>query len=477
MLTLANFDHFDLLNERFVLYIMDPSHPDQAIVAASSRTAAVASSCEHEEIPPSLKLLVDCWEHIFDYLALRDVHVMGQTCKRMNQLAGHYFREYCPELLYVLRERKIRIMEHGNVQLRPEFYQFIRDLLIRDQLDYSLDAKTFTSVKTLAFNASLIAERQIQHCQNVLENVESLLLHDCTTDAGDIFRQFAEFCPKLKYLDLKHCHEPNAVFKKVFLHHYPTLERMKYESYPWNETPLQQIDELKTFLEKHTQLKHFECDDRFLWTNRDLLSRTNVHLDRLSICIKTIEIATQFDHFIDFLWQLHDLGFYKTIHFSMDLWYDLGNYGLLLNGISTLPLGSLSIDVLDSFNNLSGLVNLTELRIGQLSHSSTEIEVEQTIMRLTKLQHLTIDQAKIDDIIPFVRHSKTLKTIRILELRNLALDSFALNQERKSLENGQKVKIQVRENVYLHEKWQSKNLKLSHVEIERFVAFKAFLRS
>lgn len=455
---------------------MDQSNPDQNVVAASSCAAAAASEDPQEISPPCFKLIVDCWEDIFDYLALKDVHAMGQTCKRMNQLAGHYFREYCPELLYVLKEKKIRISDNANVQLIPELYQFISDLLIRDQLDYTLSAKTFASLKTLAFNASQMTERQIQHCQNVLENIENLLLRDCTTGAGDIFRQFAEFCPKLKYLDIKHCHEPNAVFKKVFLYHYPTLERMKYESFPWDEA--RQIDELKAFLEKHTKLKHFECDDRFLWANRNLLNQTNVRLDRLSIHLKTPEIATQFDHFIDVLWQLHERGFYKTIHFSIDLWYDYNNYEPLINGISTLPaLESLSIDVLESFNSLSGLVNLTELRVGEPSHSATELEVETTIKNLTRLQHLTFDQAKITDILPFVRHSKTLNTIKILESRNLALNSFALNKERKNLENAQKVVIHARENVYLHEKWQPKNSNLSHVAIERFVAFKAFLRS
>lgn len=444
---------------------------------AINAASAVAAAIHLQENPPHyLKLNVDCWEHVFEYLALRDIHAMGQTCKRMHQVAGYYFREFCPDLLYVMKEKEIRVLDHANILLTSDFYQFMNDLLIRDQLDGSLDAKTFASLKTLAFNALQMTEPQIELCQNVLRNVENLSLLDCTSDAGDICRHLAIFCAKLKYLDLKNCHE-HAVFKKIFSHHYPTLERMKYETFTWNEP--QQIDELKVFLEEHTKLKHFECDDRFLWANRNLLNRTDAQLDRLSIYLKTPKIAAEFDQFVDVLRQLYQHGFYRSIHISLDLWYDYDDYEHLITAISTLPtLEFLNIDVLESFNSLSRLTNLTELRIGEPSYVAAEFEMETTIKSLTKLQHLTIDLATIDNILPFMRYSKTLRTIKILDLRNShALNSFALNTERKKLENANKVVIHVKEHVYLHEKWQTRNLNLSHVKIERLLAFKSFLRS
>lgn len=36
--------------------------------------------------PPYLKLISDCWEQIFDYLSLRDIHAMGETNCNLNSL-------------------------------------------------------------------------------------------------------------------------------------------------------------------------------------------------------------------------------------------------------------------------------------------------------------------------------------------------------------------------------------------------------
>lgn len=40
-----------------------------------------------------LKLNVNCWEKVFDYPSLRDILSMSQTCKRMQLIGGHYYRD------------------------------------------------------------------------------------------------------------------------------------------------------------------------------------------------------------------------------------------------------------------------------------------------------------------------------------------------------------------------------------------------
>lgn len=38
------------------------------------------------------KLDIDCFDEVFEYLSLKDLHSVGQTCKFMQQVAGQYFR-------------------------------------------------------------------------------------------------------------------------------------------------------------------------------------------------------------------------------------------------------------------------------------------------------------------------------------------------------------------------------------------------
>lgn len=42
---------------------------------------------------PIFMLSVDHFEEIFEYLGLKDLHAISQTCKRLHQVAGYYFRE------------------------------------------------------------------------------------------------------------------------------------------------------------------------------------------------------------------------------------------------------------------------------------------------------------------------------------------------------------------------------------------------
>lgn len=71
-----------------------------------------------------------------------------------------------------------------------------------------------------------------------------------------IENQFANYCPNLEHLKVYSCSACNA----LFLHHFPTLERLQYES----DVKCTRINELKMFLEKHTKLKQFEANGRFL---------------------------------------------------------------------------------------------------------------------------------------------------------------------------------------------------------------------
>ena len=106
--------------------------------------------------------------------------------------------------------------------------------------------------------------------------------------------------------------------------------------------------------------------------------------------------------------------------------------------------------------NLYRLNNLKELNI--YSFDST-MNIETLAMSLTKLEQLSVVITGANSILPFIRHSKKLKIIKIVLLAG-KLNLIALNEERKKLENACKITIHVNDNGYLSSKSKSNNLYL-----------------
>lgn len=432
---------------------MDQPKRDQI---AGTSTAA-ARNDQLDSPPPCLKLIIDCWEHIFEYLSFEDIHAMSGTCKPMHRFAGYYFDEYFPDLAYELEGDEIRGAMTFLFNLRPDFYQFISKLKItnKSKLHYILDAETFSLLKTLELQFINLTETRLAYAQNVLKNIENIELDVCTI-TGNIFEQLANDCPKLKYLNVHHCHMEGATVKKLLLQHYPQLEHFQFRY------GNKQIKRLKVFLEKHSKLKRFTTNFEFLWANRNLLNETNVHLDMLTIDFEETNIP--FDEFVNFLRSLYERGFYRTLYFSC--WEMDVNF---CNAIYKLPaLVKLSL-IFDSNIDLSRLTNLNELFVYEMH----ENDLEKMAKNLIHLERFNFGVATIGKILPFIRHSKKLKEFILDEIEGLdgnnVLDLFAFNEERKKYNaDGCQISIGVQEEIYLPTKWSTKNLNLNHVKITRF---------
>lgn len=131
---------------------MSKPKPDEFIVSDDGSVGA--SSVQQEESPPYLKLIADCWYHVFDYLPLKDVIAVGETCKKLHQMAGYYVSEYCPEFKCRMKyhgfdeKRDIEIAMPYYVHVPTKFYQFIKKLQIEkiSKLNYILDDEQFSSL-------------------------------------------------------------------------------------------------------------------------------------------------------------------------------------------------------------------------------------------------------------------------------------------------------------------------------------------
>lgn len=425
--------------------------------------ALVAAINDPQKIPPAyLKLIADCWEHIFDYLPLKEVISMGQTCIRMQKMTGYYLREYFPDILCTLDGNTAQITYSDRFHLQAELWQYINKLCVDGNLNYRLNAKTFSSLNTLIFSSvDLTTKTQLNYTENLLTMVENVQFKYCAID-GELFEHLLDWCPKLKYLHIQCCRMADDTLHTIFLQNYTTLEHFQYQPLPRKAET--QINELQSFLETHRNLKHFETDYRFLWANREILNDTTVQLNQLTIRFPPTNNNILYVFFVDFLKTLHERGFYKTLNLAFDHRDTENNFENLSNATSSLPALEMLNTPTDSIIDLSRLTNLKELEIRTYDSSTL---IENVAKNLIKLERLTFFLASMDDILPFVRHSKRLKTINVYHLRDNFLDLFTLNEERKRIQNACPISICVLENAYLPTKWKLGNLHLSMVKIIR----------
>lgn len=455
---------------------MNEPEGNRNIVAGADHDAGSTSDASQGNSSPYLKLIADCWEYIFDHLSIRDILVMGQTCRRMAQMAGYYVREYHPNLEFHQIGREIQLPSFSNFQIQSDFYQFISGLYITrtNDIDFLLNIPTSDSLKTLIFDRSSLAEARIRYTRNILKNIESIHLIECRS-TGNIFEQFVTYCPNLKHLDVRRCRAMNSV---LFLQYYPELECLQFRLPAKNVA--NRNDELKMFLLKHLNLNQLGMSYHFLWANRDVLNETNIQLDLLSVHFEKTENhgyaphqyhdygVGHYGNFANFLRGLFERGFYKSLQLSIHYAIKSSDVEQVSNIISTLPaLESFSI-YSDSFVGLNRLTNLKNLHITTILSDS---RMNILARNLRNLERLTILEASFAGIVPFICHSTRLKSILVCDIRNdMALaniDLITLNAERRKLINPCHISLYVPEDVYLLEKWKTRNLNSDLIKVMR----------
>lgn len=418
--------------------------------------------------PPYLKLIVDCWEKIFDYLSFKDILVFGQTCKRINFMVGYYVREYNQGLSFTINKNKINFQYECDIQ--TEFYTYITRLNIvqnsslNDIFSNSKTAIKFESLTTLHIERQNLMESKTRQLDKVLEKIENFHLISCEL-TKDIFIHLANYCPKIKCLDFRLC---GGTHTALFSQHYPSLNRLQFRMRPANANI--RIDELKMFLEKHKQLNLFEIDCRFLWSNRDIITKTNCNLDMINIRFDTLYSVVPFNEFIVLLNQLYKRDFYKklklTFPFGIHEYIIRTSKEQITTKIATLPgLYGILIDNEMSLD-LKCLTELKELNLIAI-HSSLNMKIiAENLQKLRRLTIMLINDVN-SDIIKFIHKSKNLKSIEIFHSAKKTINLIKLNQERNQLKNACHTTFYVQDNVYLPTKWMSNDVNLKFITVSR----------
>lgn len=477
------------------------------------------AGCSSEEYSPKIfKLIIDCFDEIFEYLSLKDLHSLGQTCRTMQKVAGNYFkRNYSAAEKFCAKDGiyTTHSSRDGDINERIQtsyFNQFMPCLShyygVLGPIRYlHSHINEFVSTNHIYLVSLFINHEKVMLIKDILPQIEIIQIRNCSM-SRNFYDLILKYCENLKCIYIQNADSSFNGKHEWLLQEYPQLEHFELmPSYPIV------VDELNEFFKRNPMVQRFSTSARFLWINRNEFLKSKIELNVLEI---KAEYFTEFDDFgnkisiWDLLKQLHEYNFYKrlfiyTDHIDQELSTQLTSLSSALEMLCIRRFGKCY--------NLPRLINLKELIILKGSNPT-----EMTILAnsFKKIQRLYIENATVNDIRPFIRYSTNLNKIKLFlkddrenqseidddydnnaafkywyyeddakknqnnniveneieessDSNGRILNLVELNEERKKLMGAKKVIIYVRDDVFLATKWATHNgdTNLSLIEMRR----------
>ncbi|XP_055326436.1 uncharacterized protein LOC129580230, partial [Sitodiplosis mosellana] len=261
-------------------------------------TAAAAVDGQNEEpAPPAIfKLNAICCDDLFEWLSLKDLHSLGQTCKRMQRLTGVYFQENYKETRLFCENRNI----YHNKIMMNEFFPYVQKIVVESNcLSDFKSINDGDSIRDISLDWFTMTESMIGCIKEKLNQIEVLHLRYLDMEIH-LYEDFLQFCPNLKGLCVYYSHSKDND-DEWMNRKYPKLQHFR----------LQKRDDLishnlRHFFQQNDQLQSFGTNDRFLLTNSDTFINSNLKLDVLNIRYSVGNL----EHVCDLLNNLHEIGFY-----------------------------------------------------------------------------------------------------------------------------------------------------------------------
>lgn len=408
------------------------------------------------------RLTVDCFEDLFEYLPFKDLTIVGQTCKRMQRVVGHYFQQSF---------KAARATFHYNFEINYvnadcfiDFVQKIRVLQSDEEFCEFLQWNQFASLKQIRLYDQYLSPNKIKCIKKILRQIDAIELLECKVD-GDFFESFLMFCPNLKRL----CVDGSTMISAKFnwLHrNYPMLEHFQLLTVIGLEIP-----ELKIFFDLNPNIKKLTFGGKCFWINQESIRNSKLKLDVLAI---KYDKRVKLDSLCTLLNDLYNRGTYLRLNLYFDL--PFGFEQEIIDQLEKLnALVKLVANSRHSYINISSLVKLEELCITCNAINDLE-HLPDTLINLKRLYFL---EATSDDILPFIRRAPNLRKIKVNRLYHgkhfeedkKILDLPALNKEREKLTFAKKVLIYVREDVFLATKWTIKQTEFTLIEMKRIDSY------
>lgn len=382
----------------------------------------------------------DCCLEMFDWLSIEDLHKFGQTCKRFNKLVNKYF-----EWKYQCIDTRSKMTTTYYVsRALPGFNEYVTRIFFAENESEKVMLNTWKvckAVKEMKIDYAFSNQHDISVYEPILCKLEILKIHNATQFTDDYFAQFLKCCLCLKRL--KMLTSPGTGWMNNTYSHLTNLEIRNCDE--------SQDIQLIKFLQQHPNIRRFSTSYTILMRNREALINSNIELDDLNIFkLDNVDMSD------NVYAELHQRRVYKRLHLSPGSSQRL----FVIPGLATL--------FIESFRDIQmfTLPTVTELVYYGSDSRSTMNAVS---MYLKNLQSVHILESDPKYMLPFIRNSRKLKTIKTEWLEGV--DLLDLNNQRKQLLGASKVVMYLPERDYLKIKWKYNTSDFGLIEIKRGQSF------
>lgn len=410
---------------------------------------------------PLFKGDVVCFHEIFEWLSLEDIHTVGQTCQRLQAIAGDFIKCYLQAANLLCCNGGIRIIPGGFLYDSSAVVQKVA-IEGDDAEPYRYMQLNCKSLKRIDFREAVITTDRAKQIESILEKVEIIQLTNCDV-RGDFYDCFLKFCTNLKHLivdDNKPEHILIGTDNQWLSRSYPTIDHVEFNVLYYSK--MNKILELTLFFEYNSHIQSLATDLIGLLHMQIALKQSQVRLCNLGIAFDDFCSTVDEDAAISLLVELRDRYIYNRLHI-----YD--NHPVYMyTKLSDRTFKKILL-------GCDGLCNImTDLSLNgfDLIESGATTDVKMLAENLLKLERLNIVWlAGLNDILPFIQHSVNLKIIAIKYFDGHIIDLPALNKARGKLPGAQKVTVYVGEKVFLATKWSSKATDLEYIELRRIDSY------
>lgn len=433
------------------------------------------------------KLNNDCFNEIFDYLSLKELYSIAQTCKRLLKLAGEYFHDKYLAATKYSGDNGIYTEYSDNNGVQNQriqtsgFNRYITTIAHYYErmapLQYiHLHADEFDSIRHIYLVCVPLNPARIKCIEKLLGRIESVQMKNCSIDGADFYEIFLKFC-----INLKHLFVQDDDFGRNRRQHQPQNYAWLFQNYPKLEhlelIPAHSANsskEMNSFFHRNRTIHSFSTSLTCIWRMRDVFLNCDVKLNQFEV--KTDRSARyNLDETMAsvciLLNQLYKRGFYKRLHFYVENLSQITRNQLFsLNGLEKLCI--------KQYNGIWKLPELSNLLELALLDVSDDVNLEPIANNLTQLQRLFLSNASFEHLTTFIRLSKNLIRVKFAnnskhQCNEKITHLSTLNIERSKLLGARKVTIYAPDNIYLQIKWSTNtgNMKFDFIEMKRSDSF------
>lgn len=248
-------------------------------------------TAEDETEAAIFTLNIDCFDMIFNYLSLKDIHTIGLTSKQFQRIAGSYFgRNFKSSEKFSGIDGIYTVYSDNNgvINRRTQtsgfnefinyFSHYYENVLPLRYIQQNCDA--LQSLNHIYLVCLQLNSVKIECLRQILPRLEIVQIRQCTID-GDFYDCFLKYCTNLRSIyvqdDLGYILDENQ--NPWLLEEYPRLDHLQLiPRYSFK------INELNSFFERNPRVQSFSTSSRCLWENRHEI-KSNIKIEKLEVQI------------------------------------------------------------------------------------------------------------------------------------------------------------------------------------------------